>query len=140
MTDCATSGMRFETESALALEAAFDGGRITSDGGLVWLAQADSELGLCERVAQHVPEWRKRKGRHSLQALIKQRVFQIACGYEDQDDADFLRKDPLLKLSCGSLPQSGTDLASQPTLSRPENAASRRSCHRIAETLFELYL
>src|SRR5215203_3363921 len=55
--------MRFETQTALALEAAFEGGRITSDGGLVWLAQADSELGLCERVAEHVPEWRKRKGR-----------------------------------------------------------------------------
>ena len=71
---------------------------------------------------------------------MRQRVFQIACGYEDQDDADFLREDPLLKLSCGSLPQSGADLASQPTLSRLENAATRRSCHRIAEALFELYL
>jgi hypothetical protein len=51
-----------------------------------------------------------------------------------------LREDPLLKLSCGSLPQSGADLASQPTLSRLENSASRRSCHRISEALFELYL
>jgi hypothetical protein len=80
MSDCATSGMRFETEAALALEAAFDAGRITSDGGLLWLAEADSELGLCERMAEHVPEWRRREGRHSLQALIKQRLFQIACG------------------------------------------------------------
>src|SRR5215210_8695108 len=55
-------------------------------------------------------------------------------------DADFLREDPLLKLSCGSLPESGADLASQPTLSRLENAATRRSCHRIAEAIFELYL
>ena len=140
MTDCATTGMRFETQTALALEAAFDGGRITSDGGLVWLAEADSELGLCEAISEHVPEWRKRRGRHSLESLVRQRVFQIACGYEDQDDADFLREDPLLKLSCGSLPQSGADLASQPTLSRLENVATRRSCHRIAEALFELYL
>jgi len=140
MTDCATTGMRFGTQTALALEAAFDGGRITSDGGLVWLAEADSELGLCEAISEHVPEWRKRRGRHSLESLVRQRVFQMACGYEDQDDADFLREDPLLKLSCGSLPQSGADLASQPTLSRLENAATRRSCHRIAEALFELYL
>ena len=140
MTDCATTGMRFGTQTALALEAAFDGGRITSDGGLVWLAEADSELGLCEAISEHVPEWRKRRGRHSLESLVRQRVFQIACGYEDQDDADFLREDPLFKLSCGSLPQSGADLASQPTLSRLENAATRRSCHRIAEALFELYL
>jgi hypothetical protein len=132
--------MRFETQTALALEAAFDGGRITSDGGLVWLSEVDSELGLCERVAEHVPEWRRRKGRHSLQALLKQRVFQIACGYEDQNDSNSLREDPLLKLSCGSLPQSGAELASQPTISRLENAPSAGACYRMADALFELYL
>lgn len=66
--------------------------------------------------------------------------FQIACGYEDQNDSDTLREDPLLKLVCGSLPESGRDLASQPTICRLENAATIRSCHQIAEVLFELYL
>ena len=80
MSDCATNEMRFETQAALALEAAFDGGRITSDGGLVWLAEADGELGLCEAVSACVEEWRKRKGRHSLASLVRQRVFQIASG------------------------------------------------------------
>ena len=140
MQDCATTKLRFDTQTALTLEAAFDGGRITSDGGLVWLAKADSELGLCERIAEHVPEWRKRKGRHSLHALIKQRVFQIACGYEDQNDSDSMREDPLLKLLCGSLPQSGADLGSQPTISRLENAPSAGACYRMGEALFELYL
>ena len=140
MSDCATNRMRFETESALALEAAFDGGRLTSDGGLLWLSKMDSELGLCEALAEHVPEWRKRKGPHSLVRLIRQRVFQIACGYEDQNDSNSLRKDPLLKMVCGSLPESGADLASQPTICRLENAADVRCCYRMAETLFELYL
>ncbi len=140
MTDCATQKMRFETETTLALEAAFDGGRITSDGGLLWMAEADSQLGLCEAIASCVPEWRKRKGRHSLTSLVRQRVFQIACGYEDQNDSNSLREDPLLKLSCGSLPESGADLASQPTISRLENSATRRACHQMAEVLFELYL
>ncbi len=140
MSDCATRKIRFETPTALALEATFDGGRITSDGGLVWLARMDSELGLCEAVSEHVPEWRKRKGRHPLASLIRQRVFQIACGYEDQNDSETLREDPLLKLSCGSLPESGQDLASQPTICRMENAANKRSCRQIAEVLFELYL
>ncbi len=140
MSDCATQKMRFETEAALALEAAFDGGRVTSDGGLLWLARMDSEMGLCRAVSECVPEWRTRRGRHSLSALVKQRVFQIACGYEDQNDSDFLREDPLFKLSCGSLPESGTDLASQPTICRLENSATRRSCRQIAEMLFELYL
>ena len=139
MTDCATTGMRFETQTALALDAAFDGGRLTSDGGLVWLAEADEELGLCEAVSECVPEWRKRRGRHSLASLVRQRVFQIACGYEDQNDSNCLREDPLLKIVCGSLPQSGADLASQPTLSRMENAPTRRSCYRMARAIFELY-
>jgi hypothetical protein len=140
MQDCATSGMHFETQAALALEAAFDGGRITSDGGLLWLAEADGELGLCEAISECVPEWRKRQGRHPLASLVRQRVMQIACGYEDQNDSDSLREDPLLKMLCGSLPESGANLASQPTISRLENAATRRSCHRIAQTIFELYL
>jgi len=131
--------MRFETQTALALDAAFDGGRLTSDGGLVWLAEADEELGLCEAVSECVPEWRKRRGRHSLASLVRQRVFQIACGYEDQNDSNCLREDPLLKIVCGSLPQSGADLASQPTLSRMENAPTRRSCYRMARAIFELY-
>jgi len=84
-------------------------------------------------MAAHVPEWRRGKVRHSLLTLLTHRVFQIACGYEDQDDADFLRTDPLLKLACGSLPETGEDLASQPTFSRFENAgASARSCYRMA--------
>ena len=81
MRDCATNKMRFETQAALALEAAFDGGRITSDGGLLWLAETDSEMGLCEAVSECVPEWRKREGLHSLLSLVRQRIFQIACVY-----------------------------------------------------------
>ncbi len=129
MSDCATNKMRFETEASIALEAAFDGGRITSDGGLLWLLEADSELGLCEALAEYVPEWRKRKGRHSLKSLIRQRVFQIACGYEDQNDSNLLREDPLLKLVCGSLPESGADLA---PANRPSRAWRTRWTFAVA--------
>jgi hypothetical protein len=140
VNDCATSTTRFET-SPLALEAAFDGGRITSDGGLLWLAKMDEELGLCQAIAEHVPEWRNGSClRHSLKALVRQRVYQIACGYEDQDDSDFLRTDPLLKLVLGRLPETGEDLASQPTISRLENAPARRDCVRMARALGELYI
>lgn len=139
MDDCPTTQMRFETDAALTVEAAFDGGRISSDGGLLWLS-VDTQMGLLEAISECVPEWRTRKGRHSLASLVKQRVFQIACGYEDQNDADTLREDTLFKLCCGETPESGEDLASQPTICRLENAATRRSCHQIAEILFELYL
>ncbi len=71
MNDSATTRTRFQTHDApLALEAAFDGGRVTSDGGLVWLAEIDRELGLCESIASHVPEWRGPSVKHSLETLV----------------------------------------------------------------------
>ena len=140
MLQSATPSFRFPTPTALALEARFDGGRVTSDGGLPWLEQADTALGLTATFAALVPEWRQGPVRHTRETLVRQRVFQIACGYEDQDDADTLRRDPLLKLVCGRLPETGHDLASQPTLSRLENAVDRRSCYRLALALGELYL
>ena len=140
VNDSATSRTRFKTPTPLVLEAAFDGGRLTSDGGLAWLAEVDRDLGLCERLAEHVPEWRGPSTRHSLATLVRQRVFQIACGYEDQNDSDALRVDPLLKLVCGRLPESGADLASQPTISRLENASDGRACLRIARALADLYI
>ena len=97
MDDYATTATHFATRTGLALEATFDGGRLTSDGGLTWLAEADAELGVCERLAAHVPEWRGQRVRHALVDLVRQRVYQIGCGYEDQNDADPLRSDPLLK-------------------------------------------
>ncbi len=122
------------------LEATFDAGRLTSDGGLPWLAAADQALGLCAAVAERIPDWRRRAVRHSLDSLVRQRVFQIACGYADQNDADTLRTDPLLKLVCGRRPESGAALASQPTFSRLENAVDRRAIEALAEALGEIYL
>jgi Transposase DDE domain group 1 len=140
VSQSATVVYRFAGSAPLPLEARFDGGRVTSDGGLPWLERADALLGLSATFAALIPEWRQRAGRHSRETLVRQRVFQIACGYEDQDDADFLRTDPLLKLVCGRLPVTGADLASQPTLSRLENAPDRKSCYRLAVALGEIYL
>jgi len=122
-----------------SLSTQFDGPQLTSDGGLCWLAEADAALGLCAALAAQVPEWRRGPVRHSLETLVRQRVFQIACGYEDQDDADSLRSDPLLKLVCGRLPEAA-DLASQPTLSRLENAVDAKACYQLAQALVAVYL
>jgi hypothetical protein len=122
------------------LLARFDGGQVTSDGGLPWVARAEAALGVCAALAACVPEWRRGPVRHSLEALVRQRVFQIACGYEDQNDATSLRSDPLLKLACGRLPASEADLASQPTLSRLENAVDRHAVERLAGALVDLYV
>lgn len=136
----ATPTYAFATTTALALEASFDGGRLTSDGGLPWLAEAEEEIGVCRVLAACVPEWRHAHITHSLATLVRQRVFQIACGYEDQNDADTLRRDPLLKLVCGHRPDSDGDLASQPTLSRLENAVDRHACTHLAHALLAVYL
>ncbi|MGE3913757.1 MAG: IS1380 family transposase, partial [Chloroflexota bacterium] len=140
MTESTSATVRFEGLAGLPLAAAFDAGRLTSDGGLPWLAEADRALGLCEALGAEVPEWRRGPVRHSLTTLVRQRVYQIACGYADQDDADTLRADPLLKLACGRLPEDGADLASQPTLSRLENAVDRGACYRLARALVGVYL
>src|SRR5262249_41643797 len=123
-----------------ALTFAFDAGQLTSDGGLVWLARADDQLQLSAAFAAQIPDWRRGPVQHPLPLLVRQRLLQIACGYEDQDDADTLRRDPLLKLMCGRRPKQDADLASQPTLSRLENAVDRRTCYRLAQALVALYL
>ena len=120
--------------------ACFDAERVTSDGGLPWLAAADAALGLCDALAACLPDWRRGPVRHSLATLVRQRVFQIACGYVDQNDADTLRSDPLLKLVCGRHPDADPDLASQPTLSRLENAVDRHAVRALALALLAIYL
>ncbi|MAG34635.1 MAG: IS1380 family transposase [Dehalococcoidia bacterium] len=140
MAQSATERMRFAVPTPLPLEVSFDGGRLTSDGGLAWLGEADAVLDLCAALATVIPDWRRYVRRHTLLTLVRQRVFQIACGYEDQDDADTMRTDPLLKLVCGRLPDSDPDLASQPTVSRLENAVSAPTCYRLALALVATYL
>ena len=101
MTQSTTATIRFDTALGVPLETRFDAGRLTSDGGLPWLVAAETQLGLGAAFAAEIPDWRRGPARHSLVALVRQRVFQIACGDQDQEDADTLRADPLLKLACG---------------------------------------
>jgi len=112
--------------------AAFDGGRLTSDGGVLLLSGADRQLGLCATLAAVIPDHRDAcRVTHHLEDILRARVFAIACGYPDADDLDDLRCDPAFKLACGRLPESGDDLASQPTISRWENAPDLRTLLRL---------
>src|SRR5690349_21714 len=131
MDQSATAVLAFAPPGPLPLAVDFRGGRLTSDGGWCWVAEADAALGLTTALAAAAPEWRRRRGRHAILDLVRQRLYQLVAGYEDQDDADALRRDPLLKLVCGRLPERGADLASQPTFSRFENAFSARDCYRL---------
>jgi len=121
--------------------ADFAGGRITSDAGGVLLRAIDHRYGLSEAVAESLrdprhPSWVI----HELKSLVKQRIFSIALGYEDSNDAAALRSDPALKTIAGSLPETSVDLASAPTLCRFENRTTRRELRRLAEGLFSLYV
>lgn len=139
MPQSATDVLTFAPSVALPLTVDFQGGRLTSDGGWCWVADADTALGLSETLAASVPD-RRRRGQHTRHTVLQQRLYQITAGYADQNDADTLRSDPLLKLVCGRLPETDPDLASQPTISRFENSFSARDCYRLAEALGAVYL
>lgn len=103
------------------LTAAFDGGRFTSDNGVLLLAQTARRLGIAEKLAAVIPD-RRDPSRvvHPLREILLARILAIACGYEDADDLDHLRADPAFKLACGRLPETAAHLISLPTVSRLE--------------------
>jgi hypothetical protein len=120
--------------------AAFDGGRITSDGGVMLLAAAERRIGIAERLAPLIADPRDPNlVTHSVVDILRARMLAIACGYEDADDLDHLRTDPGFKLACGRLPDSGTDLCSQPTVSRWENAPTQREVICLTNTMIDIY-
>ena len=122
------------------LTAAFDGGRITSDGGVLLLAQAERAMGICRRLAACIAD-RRDPSRviHALDDILRARIFAIACGYEDADDLDALRDDPGFRLALGKLPGSGAGLASQPTMSRWENAPTTRELAKLMGAMIAIY-
>jgi len=124
---------------AVALD--FDGGRLSSDAGLVLLKDPDEQLGLTHNLAAVLSDPRDPRRVHfTHHDLLKQRVFQIAAGYEDANDANTLRHDPIFKLLLDRLPETGAPLASQPTISRFENRVSRTELYRMALVLVEQFL
>ena len=123
-----------------ALCARFDGGRLSSDGGVLLLPGIERRLGLADVLASCLTDERDPScTTHSQADMIRARMFAIACGYEDCDDLDALRMDPAFKLACGRLSESGDDLMSQPTLSRLENAPSWRELGRMGLSLIDLF-
>lgn len=119
----------------------FDGGRLSSDGGLILLGDPDDQIGLTRELAAVLRDPRDpRRIDFTNHDLLKQRVFQIVAGYEDANDANTLRHDPILKLLLGRLPESGAPLASQPTISRFENRVSRTDLYRMARVLVDQFI
>ena len=124
---------------AVALD--FDGGRLSSDTGVVLLKDIDKQLGLTRHLAAVLSDPRDPCRIHfTVEDLIKQRVFQIAAGYEDANDSNTLRDNPIFKLLLDRLPETGAPLASQPTLSRLENRVSRTELYRMALVLLKQFI
>jgi hypothetical protein len=133
--------MHFPLLGRKPVQVDFTGGSLSSDGGLLLLAQLDQRLGLTARVAACLSDPRlPERIRHSLRDLIRQRVYQIAAGYEDANDATTLRRDPALKVAVGRCPHSDPDLASQPTLSRLEHTVTEAECAAINALLLDQFL
>ena len=122
------------------MTADFTGGDVTSDAGVLVLREIADKIGIIEQLTDAITDIRHQSYvRHDLKDLLTQRIFQIACGYEDADDADDLRTDPGFKTACDRLP-SENDLASQPTMSRFENALTVRDVYRIAAALIDQFI
>ena len=131
----------FPAVAGKKVTAAFDGGRMSSDGGVMLLAMVERRFGVADRLARCFPDRRDpARITHTLADMIRARIFAIGCGYEDADDLDFLRVDPAFKLACWRLPDTGRDLPSQPTLSRLENAPALRDVIRLTYALVDQWM
>ena len=123
------------------LTVTFDVPNASSDGGAVLLKAADRRLGLIPRLAAAlVDERQQSKVRHGLVDLLGQRIYGLALGHEDANDAARLAEDPMHKLLLGRDPATGEALASQPTLSRFENDVTRGELLAMSDALFESVL
>lgn len=137
-TQCKSDELLFQVEGQRPIVAKFDGGTIASDGGMVLLSQVERKTGILERFARCFTDYRDpERTEHSVSQLIKQRIFGLCLGYEDLNDHDQLRADPLLATVVGKRDPTGKDrqktrdcgkpLAGKSTLNRLELTPARAS-------------
>jgi hypothetical protein len=130
----------FPAVAGKPVHVAFDGGRMTSDAGIMLLAAIEQRLGIAERLADCIEDRRAPdRVRHGLAEMIRYRALLIAAGYPDGNDCAALKSDPAFKMAVGRLPESGADLCSQPTLSRLENLPGPVALKRMMAAMVELF-
>ena len=140
MTDATPLPFDLPAVGRKKLTVDFDGGNQSSDAGLLLLRAAEKKVGVCARLADTVRDRRDpTRVRHAMFELVSARVLAIACGYEDGNDHDWLRHDPALKMAVGRCPETGAALASQSTISRFENAPTKRDAARLAKALVDQF-
>jgi hypothetical protein len=122
------------------VQITFDGGQLSSDAGVLVLAEIDRRLRISERLADCLEDRRDpTRLQHSFAEMIRYRALLIAAGYPDADDCDNLRSDPAFKMAVGRLPESGGDLCSQPTISRLENLPGPVALKRMMVAMIDLF-
>jgi hypothetical protein len=147
MTQCKSkngtnqASMQLDMGFGKPVVANFDGDCIATDGGLMLVRKADDRLQLTELASLCLRDQRRPDlVRHKTEALLKQRIYAIAAGYEDCNDATQLRNDGMHKLALGVLSKSGKTLASQPTLSRWENSVDEITLKALQKLLVHTYI
>ena len=130
----------FKTKKSLSVK--FSRLDLSSDAGLLLIRQAEEKIKICQGIANCLEDNREPgKIKHPLSQLISQRVYQIAAGYEDSNDSNYLRHDPIFKIACDKIPQPGTELlASQPTISRWENQVTQKEIKAIRSFFLEQFI
>jgi hypothetical protein len=136
------ANLKFPPVQGHTVRADFDGGAMSSDIGPLILRGVDKQTGLSAAIAAAIHDWRHPSYiEHPLQDLIAQRVYQIACRYEDANDANSLRRDPIFKLALERFPLGEDNhLASAATFSRLENGVSRTALYRIARAFVDQFI
>jgi hypothetical protein len=142
MTQRTTKPLAFSSVNRRELVAEFTAGHITSDAGLLLLREADRQIGLVDALDAAIPDPRNPElVLHPQRTLLAQRLFGLAAGYEDLNDHDRLRHDPLWQAATDHPATAGlTELASPPTLCRLENRIDRKTLVRIASVLVERFI
>jgi hypothetical protein len=137
MPNCTVEPLDLGKVGRRVIEAAFDGGDIVSDGGVLLLRQVDQRIGLTRAIARVFEDRRRRASvAHSLRDMLAQRIYGLCCGWEDVCDHNVLRRDLALQTAVGRV----DDLASAPTLSRLETSSTRAHAAALHGVLLDQFI
>ena len=141
MTDCNKQTIQFSSLKNKKISADFNGGSLTSDAGALLLREVDKHLGLIDTINRCIPDPRNPFYTvHQQRTMLAQRIFGIALGYEDLNDHQGLREDPLFQILSERGIKDDLPLASPPTLCRLENRVDRKTLADIAKVFVERFI
>lgn len=141
MTDCNRKPFHFSTLGPRAVIADFQGGRLSSDAGALLLREVADQIGLFDALNAAIPDPRNPVYiTHDQRTMIAQRITAIAMGYEDLNDHQTLRADPVLQIVAGESPEEDRPLASPPTLCRLENRVDRNALVKVAAVFVDQFI